>query len=77
VELHAMADKLVASLPTVHGQLTVAINHLRSEKILQGSTKDDQTSGGLFSTTARHGHMLLFMTNDELEDPLPWLNWCD
>jgi hypothetical protein len=29
------------------------------------------------ATTARHGHKLLFLTYDDKEDPLPWLNQCD
>jgi hypothetical protein len=38
--------------------------------------KADQSSHDPITTAARHGHKLLFLTYDGMEDPLPLLNRC-
>jgi hypothetical protein len=64
-------------------RLTVAVNHLQSNKIGEGDTSAMAPHHGKTTSAdnadaivhaAKHGHKLLFPTYDDTEDPLPWLN---
>jgi hypothetical protein len=79
-ELHAVVDKIAASLATVQGnqgQLTVAINRLQSEKMPSSEETGTSTTRDAVTHAVRHGHKLLFLTFDGTEDPLSWLNRCE
>jgi hypothetical protein len=75
-----VVDKIVASLATVEGnqgQLTVAINRLQLEKLLDIEKADASSAGDTVTNATRHNHMLLFRSFDGTEDLLPWLNHCE
>ena len=57
-------------------QLTVAVNHLQTQKLGEFSgTKEPP--GGDSTMVFKQGHKLVFPTYDGSEDPLPWLNRCE
>jgi hypothetical protein len=75
----------VTTLQGSQGQLMVAVNRLQSDKLeanfnkappAQGKTDQGGPSDAAMQAS-KHGHKLLFLTFDDSEDPLPWLNRCD
>jgi hypothetical protein len=78
VELSALID-LASSLAVIkgnQGQLIIMVNRLQSDKLVTDDDKADQSSHDPITTAARHGHKLMFLTYDGMEDPLPLLNRC-
>jgi hypothetical protein len=88
-DLRAVKEKLAAVVATIQGnqgQLTVAINRLQSDKLLQTNNASAEPSAShrtqagtsvAASHVAKLGHKLLFPTYDGQDDPLPWLNRCE
>jgi hypothetical protein len=88
-KLAAAFARLQANQETLQGDhfhLTMAVNHLQSEKIEDNTPSTPASRPGkatalentdAIAHAAKHGHKLLFPTYDGSEDPLPWLNRCD